>query len=348
MLIYYILIFEILILGSFMKVSYNSKWHKVYCSIIGFTLFIISALRGISVGGDSWNYARLFNITITQSYENILLSGTRDIGYVIFVKTIGLFTTNHQWLFVLVAALFAVSISIYIYSYSKDPMLSYLVVLSFSFFQFSMTGLRQTIAMSILLIAIKAALDRKILKFLFIVFIASLFHKSAWFFLIVYPMTFIKIKMSISLLGILVLATTQALRFKLVQLFISISNSDSYSYFSGGGGETMLLVLSLLFLFGLLFQKSYKKTNESAGFDYMMMFMGVFFQILTPVQNIFFRIAMYFTLSLVSYIPRLIKAIPNFEIRTIVNICMYVVLLIQYFFFTINAAYVTPYMFYWQ
>lgn len=68
---------------------------------------------------------------------------------------------------------------VYIYKYSDDPVLSVIVLLAFNLYQFSLTGMRQTIAISFVVLAIMAVHEEKKIQPYIWVLIASLFHSSA-------------------------------------------------------------------------------------------------------------------------------------------------------------------------
>lgn len=70
-------------------------------------------------------------------------------------------TDNYSVLFAIVAVLFTITVWVYIYKYSDDPVLSVIVLLAFNLYQFSLTGMRQTIAISFVVLAIMAVHEEK-------------------------------------------------------------------------------------------------------------------------------------------------------------------------------------------
>lgn len=79
-----------------------------------------------------------------------------------------------------------ISIGRFIYKAAKDPALALLFFITLGLFQFSLSGIRQTIAISITLWLFPLIRQRKFIKFILGVYLASLFHKSAYFFIPAY------------------------------------------------------------------------------------------------------------------------------------------------------------------
>src|SRR5699024_9401100 len=63
------------------------------------------------------------------------------------------------------------------------------VFISLGYLYFSFTGLRQTLALSIILLSYNYIRERNLLLFIMFVFIASLFHSTALVFLLIYPIS---------------------------------------------------------------------------------------------------------------------------------------------------------------
>lgn len=345
--IYYFLIFNILLLGIVLQPQRTVTRKMIYCFIISIILIIVSGLRHLSVGNDTWNYVNIFyrynQMSINELFQNHF---GIEFGYVILNKFIGSLSLGHQWLLLFTAVVFTLSVSKFIYDYSNDVVLSYLVLFSFSFFQFSMTGVRQTLAISIVIFGIKYALDKKLIKFSLVVLLASTFHQSALVAFFIYLATYFKMSKLMKVSSIVLIAIVYVLRNSIVNFLFMFIPDGRYNYLSDGGGETVLLVVFLTFIVGLMFHKNYDKVSRYANFEYGMIILGILFQVFTPVQNIFFRIAMYFTIILVVFIPNLFSGFKSSE-RLIMKYMIYIALLVQYFIFTKNAAGVVPHEFFW-
>ena len=184
MVIFIVLIICIYLLRILLtKQKFGSFSRKAYCMLIGSFLFLISSLRHYTVGIDIERYiSNFYFISNTQLWSDVI-EQAKDPGYSYFVKLISYITNDHQVYLAIIGAIFAIPVSIFIYKYSDEPSFSFFALLPFSLFYFSMTGLRQTIAISILLFAYKYIKEKKLINFLAIVGIASLFHISALVFI---------------------------------------------------------------------------------------------------------------------------------------------------------------------
>lgn len=348
MIIYYSFILEIIMFGVLLRVNKSNRWRLLYCSVIGFSLFIIPALRGITVGGDSFNYADMFDRIRQLSYMEILHSGTRDIGFQLLAKTIGVITASHQLLFAFVAAVFSFSVTLLIYNYSTDVILSFLIIPSFNFMQFSMTGLRQTMAMSIVIFALLLIFKDRKFWALCIIILAAFFHSSAIVYLITIPASYVTINRNKQLFAYGFATLFFINRSSIAHLISRSFFTGIYDYLSSGGGEMVLLVLILVMISFSVIYASYEKKNKNASLLYIILFTGMIFQILTPVQNIFFRVSMYFTLILVILLPSIVSVLSDKKTKYLARVFIYSMVLTQYFVFTKNGAYVTPYHFFWE
>lgn len=146
-----------------------------------FLLFILSVIRW-DTGTDWDSYFDIYK-WIEIPWENMnngmefAFNMVNHLGKFIFDSYTG------------VLLLFAIIIYICIFKsytfFSQYPITT--LFLSFSISFASMLFVRQNVALSILLISLICVHEKKIYYFLLLVFIASLFHRTAWIFLLVYP-----------------------------------------------------------------------------------------------------------------------------------------------------------------
>lgn len=169
--------FVILILGAICKKICNGK--KMFCIGSGTIYFLVAALRSSYVGGDSFNYRRMFELLADKNIKFAFAYSEKDPIFNVLLSLLGKVTDNYSVLFAIVAVLFTITVWVYIYKYSDDPVLSVIVLLAFNLYQFSLTGMRQTIAISFVVLAIMAVHEEKKIQPYIWVLIASLFHSSA-------------------------------------------------------------------------------------------------------------------------------------------------------------------------
>lgn len=158
------------------KNSDSKKKQFLFFSLLPF--FILLAFRGESVGSDTYNYMR--------SFREVYYDERLEIGYLYLVYFIKIFFSNPRFLLIITAFFTTISIGRFIYKAAKDPALALLFFITLGLFQFSLSGIRQTIAISITLWLFPLIRQRKFIKFILGVYLASLFHKSAYFFIPAY------------------------------------------------------------------------------------------------------------------------------------------------------------------
>ena len=174
------------------KSKNNQRIKKLFISIAILQLFIILALRKSTVGVDISGYIRQFYYISYSTFNDILLL-RHEIGYKLLVKFISFITNNEQIFLAIIGGLSIMPIGRFIYKYSKMPFLSFALYISFNFYAFIFSGLRQAIAISIICISYDYIREQKLFKFLVTVILAALFHKSAIFFIPAYAISKIKL-----------------------------------------------------------------------------------------------------------------------------------------------------------
>lgn len=151
------------------------------------TLF--AGLRNESVGTDTMSYVHAFAISHTAQLDGgayeVLKS---EPGYFILQKIAGLFSTNYWALLSTVAVICYGLVLKTILKYSDNKVLSLFIYITLGYYTFCFNAARQALALSIYLLAIPCIMNRQFVKYVCIVCIAALFHKSV---LIALPMYFL-------------------------------------------------------------------------------------------------------------------------------------------------------------
>ncbi len=87
----------------------------------------------------------------------------------------------------LISVVFIIAVYKLILGYSANVSISYIALITLGLFGFSLSGLRQMIAFSVILFAYPYLREHKLIKFMLMVLIAGLFHSSAWICIFMYP-----------------------------------------------------------------------------------------------------------------------------------------------------------------
>lgn len=204
---------------------------QVKCFLVGtaviMTLFY--GLRGQGVGSDTYPYFVMFQQDGAQSFSNLwdYMWEMKSPAYVLSEWLFYRILPFPQLWLVATSAFFFFPFSKFVERNSMDPYFSYFIFFTI-FGTFQMTGIRQSCAMAVLMMAFEQMKKKKLIKYLLLVGLAYLFHKSAIVFLPFYFIGKRRItKLDLPILFIAVAAIYGNRAF----LFDYIKSFTSYDYF---------------------------------------------------------------------------------------------------------------------
>ena len=142
------------------------------------SLFVLVGLRSTSVGTDTSAYEFEF-------YNAAIDKRITEPGYSFVNFKLNEFGFSFKFFLILYSALLVGSITWLINTFSKDIFYSYILFFALGFMAFSMSGVRQTIALAFTMIAFIFLMKDKPIKFLFFVLLGSSFHIMTLSFLVV-------------------------------------------------------------------------------------------------------------------------------------------------------------------
>lgn len=219
---------------------------------------LISGLRAVQVGADTENYLRLFDLHNSMAWRELLEStkeyylgnGTYndyEIGFILFERIIGAFTSSHILYNVFVAGIFMSALGRFIYKNSDDPFISFILYDAFMFNMFSLTGYRQIISVAIgILLGYEFVKKRKFVPFIVLILVASLFHKSTLIFIIFYFLSNKKVTNAYLFTAFATVAALIVARNKVFNYVKVIVGYENYTGTYGFAQETFLLLLIVL------------------------------------------------------------------------------------------------------
>lgn len=352
MLIYLLLLAAILVLNVFRKNGNISN--RFYCIAICSLFILITGLRHNTVGSDTTGYYLGYYRLSGSSLAEIISLEKRDFGFYIFEWLVDNIFHNFVAVTLIAACVFYIPVTILIYRYSDDYGMSYLILMSFMFFQFSMTGIRQTMALGFAVLFVLELLkeEKSILKILVYVVIGITMHRSCLIILPMILLYFLKKNRSIAKVCLAILPIVFVFRGTLTRMAISAFQAIGFeldTYSGSSGGMTTLLVYFLLLVWGIFFTYKGKKVNELSPLILSIMGVATVLQVFVSVNSIFFRIVWYYSIFLTIYIPRMLtESRVNRKSYILLKCTVYVGLLYMYLGITIGSAYVLPYQFFWQ
>lgn len=198
MLIYILNFISILIYSLFFKDK------KKLVILITFQMMMILAFRSKMLGVDLNNYELFYATYKNYSFFEIIKSirfigyanlayGTES-GYVLFNWIIGTLGFDFHSYLIICAIICMSSIGIFIYRYSEEPVVSFIMFLALNGYEYFFGILRQSLGLAIFLFAIPFVERRCMGKFLVTVIAASFFHISFLFTIPLYFLSRIKVQ----------------------------------------------------------------------------------------------------------------------------------------------------------
>ncbi|MDQ8960286.1 EpsG family protein [Acinetobacter baumannii] len=253
----YILI--LLFVTSFILIGIKSVRYKfAFIPVLFLTIF--AGFRDYMVGTDTKNYVNDFVNSVNQSYY--YFDPNVEFGYQYFVYTLLNFTHDYHW-YLLAVALIIISLMIYsMRKYSNDYLLSVYIYITFGFYTFLFNTVRQAIALAILFYGVKFFLEKKIIKYLLLVFIAAMFHVSAWIMIPFYFLVHSKIRFEVKAISIFI---SSAILSSIVIQYMSASNQRYEQYTQESehsGGYLILLFYIVIAIFLYIFGKNLRLKNK--------------------------------------------------------------------------------------
>lgn len=320
--------------------------HKRYIYIVSFMLTIIAGLRSVSVGMDTENYSVMFSWAQQVSFAMLIAGSETEPGYKLFQGIISTIFGEFQILLIVVAIIYVGLVSRLIYKCSDNPLISYILFIGLGLYTFSLSTIRQSIAMAILLIAFEYIKEKKIWKFLASVALATTFHLSALIFLPNYFLAYFKFNKKTMLALATMIACLIGLQDEVREILISNARIKYTQEETGGAGMSLFMASSLLL--GIIYRKEFIRKNEyNVYLFYMLVAAAVIFQI-SQIHPAVMRLYLYDFIFIIIYIPNLFSVINNPLVRFIGLSAYSLTALVWFFTAVIKAAELEEYRFFWE
>ena len=290
---------------------------KTYMIICSLALIFVMGLRSQDAGSmDTTMYSRMFDVAQKYSELRNFLDAKEvfevpflfsEIGFYACIWGAAQFLPSMQWFILLTSAFIILATAKFISRHSDDPMISWLVFICLGLMTFSMNGMRQALAMSICLLAYRFVEDKKLLRFLIVVFIAVLFHKSAIIFALVYLMR--NMKLDFKSIFIIAIAVAAFLIFaqNFAFLYDDFMGEDYVEGDSFESGGVVTIFIYLIAIIGMLLKH---KTLQSSKFflPFVLIVIGLSLYMGRYISTqIYERASYYFSYFLILCFPTVLK-----------------------------------------
>lgn len=339
---YYIIII-ILGLISF-KLNGNRK--AINQKAFGFFCFAcILAIGGLrnEVGADWASYKQLY--TSTNTFKDAFNAREEELFMFLLLGCKKIFNNFHFFIFVIFTLSFYLKYKV-ITKYSSDFFLSLIIYIYTLFMIYDLNGIRQGLAIAIVLLSITSIINRKFGIFIVHIIIAAFFHKTALIFLPLYWLSRIQIskQMSFLLLGFSIIFAvsirTTVQNSSIIQTILSFDTFSHYSayveneHFSRSLSALGFGAIQRIFIFVLLLF-NYEKIQIRDDLKRLLL-NGYFISILIFIFLSFnaefaARLSFYYKGLEILIIPLVVSSQPKFSNRLI--------LLIVFVSFSLLGAY---------
>lgn len=351
MLPYYFLVI-IPILVEIFKIK-RSDCRQESASVCTFfiILFLLLSLRSNEVGRDLPVYRDFFFKIAKTAWDRNLLTVVQEPAYYLLNKAVSLFTDNFQWLLVVCALITIIPIAIVYKSEVEDSVWTISLFVFMSTFIMLFSGLRQSIAMALGMLAFQCAKKHRPFRFLLIVTLATLFHRSAFILLVLYPLYHVKITKK----WLFVVIPSFVAIFVFNRSIFSFLTSFLADYYEGQIKETgaygMLILLLLLSFYSFVIADEAQIDDSTRGMRNILL-LATALQMFAPLHMLAMRMNYYFLLFVPLAIPKIAHRSPSRYYRLVI-ISKYVMVVFFFAYFFINAPRANsldtfPYKFFWE
>lgn len=336
MTIYIIFILLICITAALFNLAKQRK--EIFLIFWCVCFFLLYISKDNSVGSDYIKYLSYFLSIDVSDWSFLLPDSTPypnfERGYLTLTQIISSISqTDFSFRFVM-ALIMSILPMVLIYKYVNPAWMGVFLFFSISLFTNSFSMLRQTIAMYICWFSIPYVVRRSFFKFLFVILLAFLFHKTALVFIPVYFL--FNIRLSFWYYSIAMIATVilYIVLMPLMTLLTALLTLNDYTDADVSGGYVLLLFITFCFVFCAL---ALRKNKDPYIHIFMhMLFLSLILQILATKFNILTRIIDYYKISWLVLLPAAIFA-PVFRKYRLFIIFVFIPLFI-YFFYKTNIA----------
>ncbi len=327
------------------------KWFVV---LQCFQWILISTLRDNSVGSDTSNYIRIFEMDAELSWRECFeyfknyyfrehTAMDMEPGYILFEKLIASIWYHEGFYKFAIAAIFMPSMGYFIYKYSDDPCLAFMLYFGLFYNMFSLTGYRQVLSVSIgIFWSYKYVKQRKFWKFLLLVLVAATIHKSTLVFIAFYFLSQKKITSLYMTTAIIAIAGMIVFREQIFEYVKIIVGYEEFGVESGFTQRNFLLLFSVLTILALWRYPYVARRYPDAGIYYNALVLSwamVPFAMVSPTSM---RLVYDFGFMLMILVPKIYRSFRN---KKDTVLAYTISILVFGFFIAVKAI---PYKFFWQ
>lgn len=342
-LIYTLYLFLLLLttLGRYNKS--NKENLPVFIFFVVLQIFMCG-LRSYTVGSDTGSYVYQIRYLSDFSTSEILSNpNINEPFFYIFTKFITEINHSYTFLFFVMGLLWWIFVAGALYRNSKSCLISLVILELFKSNYLMWSGMRQGMAMAIILASFKYLESRKMVKCMGVVFLASLFHESALLFIPVYFIHNLKLNKPKWMIGLLAVSLVAAFILPDVDIGGESMTYSNYIQADGMGNYYSFIVGVLAFAF-IVYSVAIVGLNDRNNLLFTLSMFAMMTTLMGMNISIAYRISDYFRLFMALLIANLVmerKAKKN----TVIIISLVVLLI---FILTGMPVDLDNYQFFWE
>lgn len=311
MTFYLLLALVIALLDVALAPGRSSARRRAFTVVAFGGLGVVGAIRSPSVGGDTQQYYEYFTVIGRLSWGD-----TQELryetGYFYLNKVIYTISQDPQ-VFIAITTLFVVGVLGWFFAkYSANVGLTAILFVFLQGYAFALTALRQSLALSVILLFVPQLVKGRRIRFALGVFLAAQFHYTAWV-----ALTLIIIsawRLGSKSIFVLLTASGVLLSLNRVLMEYVVSGADQYteylSMYEGGTGRAGVLLIALVYAAYLIFI-AWRCARSDAQYSATIRSNNVIFQaswVVLPAMSLAYGSNVY--LRLANYcVPFLIVAV---------------------------------------
>lgn len=315
-----ILYFVIIIFFLLLTITADSKQNRAIPFFSFLVLFIVSAFRKETVGGDLKRYLPTFDRVQHTNWGDLLtwndsqFSFFSEYGFRYLQKVMSCIDGSNQF-YIIFTSFFVIGTAMYaINKFSVDKALSVLVYVSIAYLN-SFNIIRASLCISICLLSFQYIKERQLLRFLIMMAIAISIQRTSIFFIPAYSLYNLKFNNRLIIIGIvcsltasMVLTGSGFANFVNTYFTIFEISDESYLISDASTGLTSL-ALFLLFatFFSLYIYKKNKNEDKDMEFFIYVLVIATIIQFFSSVFMLLNRISLFYYSYLVFFIPYMLK-----------------------------------------
>lgn len=324
-----------------------------------FAIFLVMALKSISVGRDTAGYSRMYDAFAYASWNNYDLYWT-EWGY----ETLEMvFTHFFKFDFYQFSAVVYAFICCSYYKfwkrYSYDYTLTLIIYICFGLFVFDLSGIRNALAIAIFFLAVPYAEKegfKSALTYFILVLVAAQIHNSAYVGILFYFFIKWSFPKLVYIISPIIVLVSRSVLSPIIKI---ISNKELSEGIQVGGNVIFYIIVLLLpIFFGMIWKNSNRIENEVESpiqeyFSLIAMPMRVFYLgillLLLGGESTFNRVANFGLVFVTVLLPNSLTPL-NMKSRAISKLLLYLFLFGYFWVFKISANEldILPYIFNWN